>query len=566
MEKKFLTINFSLLFLTVFSLLFGFNFVQASSLIHVSDTISTSQTLAGADHIINFTVTTPVPSYGKIVITPQGGEFYIPPTMNHTDIRFLVNSYQWQLGPLPDVNINGVEIIAGMNGKVTITLAPNLSLSQGDSVIVQIGIGISNRQIMNPSTTGSYRINIQTFDYSDNLLDRATAMIAIVEQVQVGVEPTQEEPLFETLPGYYIEDPLSIVLYGGLYNLGWSPWADVYFQYREQGTETWNETIKYRKTDPTIFNAVITGVKDNTVYEFRAVIDWWKWYNEVEPYATTSYGEILEIPLPPLAEPQPPGGGGGGGGAGGGGGGGVPANPPPPPLFTPPPYIVFSGWAFRSGKINLLKEGEFYKSTIANLNAGFKFEINEPHIGTFNFVLEAQDNQGRNTPSLSFTVESTKDMAAVISNILFAPTIEINKRTVKKGESLEIYGASVLDGVIQIQIIDSKNKETLKTTKADSTGNWRFTLDTKDMKEDIYKVRTRVVAFNEVSSFSQTLTFNIGITCIPADLNCDRVVDVVDFSILMFYWNTTNPRADINGDGIVNIVDFSIMMAFWGPY
>ncbi len=566
MRIKFPVYTFFFGFLITISLFFGFNFefVQAASLTRVSDTISTSQKLVGADHIIRFTITTPVPSYGEIVITPQSDEFYISSEMDHTDMILLVNNYQWQLGPAPDVNINGVEIIPGTTGSITITLAPNLSLSNGDNVIVQIGRGITNRQIINPDTVDSYRIYIQTFDYSANLLDRATAMIAIVEPVQVGVEPTQEEPIFETLPGYYIEDPLSIVLYGGLYNLGWSPWADVYFQYREQGTETWNETGKERKTDPTIFNAVVVGVRDNTVYEFRAVIDWWKWHNEPEPYTTTSYGEILEIPLPPLEEPQPP--------ApppsppGGGGPPGVPANPPPPPLITPPPYIVFSGWAFRSGEVILLKENKGYATTTANLKAEFEFRIDEPHEGVFTFIIQAKDSQKRRSNDLTFTVEAKKDRAAVVTNILFSPTIALNKAAVQKGETLEIFGSSVPEGVVEVQITDSKGVETLKSTKVDPAGNWRITLEANQMKEDRYKVRARAKFFNEVSGFSQTLNFIVGRACIPADLNCDRVVDVVDFSILMFYWNTTSPKADINSDGIVNIIDFSIMMAYWGPY
>jgi len=50
-----------------------------------------------------------------------------------------------------------------------------------------------------------------------------------------------------------------------------------------------------------------------------------------------------------------------------------------------------------------------------------------------------------------------------------------------------------------------------------------------------------------------------------ADLNNDRIINSVDFGILMSYWNnTTRPLADINQDGIVNSVDFGIMMSQWG--
>jgi hypothetical protein len=50
------------------------------------------------------------------------------------------------------------------------------------------------------------------------------------------------------------------------------------------------------------------------------------------------------------------------------------------------------------------------------------------------------------------------------------------------------------------------------------------------------------------------------------DLNKDGKINIVDFSILMYFWNQTNPSnpcADINKDGIVNLTDFSIMLYWW---
>ena len=43
------------------------------------------------------------------------------------------------------------------------------------------------------------------------------------------------------------------------------------------------------------------------------------------------------------------------------------------------------------------------------------------------------------------------------------------------------------------------------------------------------------------------------------DLNGDNVVNTLDYSILRFYWFTTNAVADITGDGAVNVTDFNIL-------
>ena len=55
--------------------------------------------------------------------------------------------------------------------------------------------------------------------------------------------------------------------------------------------------------------------------------------------------------------------------------------------------------------------------------------------------------------------------------------------------------------------------------------------------------------------------------CDPhGDINKDGSINLVDFSILMFYWHDTppaNPCADINKDGTVDLRDFSIMLYWW---
>ena len=53
---------------------------------------------------------------------------------------------------------------------------------------------------------------------------------------------------------------------------------------------------------------------------------------------------------------------------------------------------------------------------------------------------------------------------------------------------------------------------------------------------------------------------------LPSDINLDGFSNLIDLSILLFYWHLTDPnnkRADINHDGIVDIIDFSILLFQW---
>jgi len=55
--------------------------------------------------------------------------------------------------------------------------------------------------------------------------------------------------------------------------------------------------------------------------------------------------------------------------------------------------------------------------------------------------------------------------------------------------------------------------------------------------------------------------------CDPhGDINKDGSINIVDFSILMYFWHQTppsNPCVDLNKDGTVDLTDFSIMLYWW---
>ena len=88
------------------------------------------------------------------------------------------------------------------------------------------------------------------------------------------------------------------------------------------------------------------------------------------------------------------------------------------------------------------------------------------------------------------------------------------------------------------------------------------------MPEEKYIVRTKAFyGEGEFSPFSQVVNFLVsGPVCWGADLNFDKWVNTIDFSILLYFWKETRPTnicADINFDSIVNVIDFSIMMHEW---
>jgi hypothetical protein len=79
----------------------------------------------------------------------------------------------------------------------------------------------------------------------------------------------------------------------------------------------------------------------------------------------------------------------------------------------------------------------------------------------------------------------------------------------------------------------------------------------------------------QISSDSKAVAFTVGdtnlalekkvVALLKSDLNNDGKDNLIDFSIMAFWYNKPNSPAkvDLNGDGKINLVDFSIMAYYW---
>ena len=101
-------------------------------------------------------------------------------------------------------------------------------------------------------------------------------------------------------------------------------------------------------------------------------------------------------------------------------------------------------------------------------------------------------------------------------------------------------------------------------------------MDTKGLPSGQYSFKVRTL-IKDIGFSDYSLVNQVGIgekagpsngaggsaTCKGADLNHDGKVNLIDFSILLFYWGTNNACADQNHDGKVNLTDFSILLYNW---
>jgi cysteine-rich repeat protein len=261
-------------------------------------------------------------------------------------------------------------------------------------------------------------------------------------------------------------------------------------------------------------------------------------------------------------EPAGSGGGGSSGGSSGGGGGSS--------VDLGDTLINLAGQAYPSQTINFLLDNEAVGTVNADSNGDFEFAI-EASPGTATVGLWANDSEGTRSITFNNTFDVTQGAVTNLNSIILPPTIRAESQNIDPGNPIELAGQSVPDATIELHFNDS---EIIESTESDDDGEWELSFDSSRLAVAEHSVRARSISGSEQlqseSSFSNTLQLFVGVDgqiTTPSDLNRDGSVNLTDFSILIFWWETdggdSDPPADINDDGTVSLADFSILLFNW---
>lgn len=257
------------------------------------------------------------------------------------------------------------------------------------------------------------------------------------------------------------------------------------------------------------------------------------------------------------ATTTPPGGGGGGGGT-------------PTEVITT--GITFTGRAYPLSKVTILKDGQTAITTIAGPDASFSVTLSNLSTGNYTFSVYGEDSIGNRSTLFTFPAYITYGSNTQIGGIFLAPTINVDKTEVKKGDNIAIFGQTVPSSDVTISV--HSNQEYINKTKSDANGAYLYNFDTVPLEFGNHDTKSKATLVNEITSFGKTISFLVGDknvlkgekTCVAkGDLNGDCKVNLIDFSIMAFWYKKLSPPAkvDLNSDGKVNLVDFSILAYNW---
>ncbi|MCD5381710.1 MAG: hypothetical protein LR017_00155 [Candidatus Pacebacteria bacterium] len=232
--------------------------------------------------------------------------------------------------------------------------------------------------------------------------------------------------------------------------------------------------------------------------------------------------------------------------------------------------VVVEGKAYPQSTVRVLIDGVQDGTVRANSQGEFLYTTDtEP--GTTSFSFWANDSEGTRSSTFNTTFDVTQGAVTNVNGILIPPTLRVSETEIDPGDQVTLSGQSIPNATIEISIDDDADVFSVTT---DSSGNWSFGLNTAQLSIGTHTIKVRFVEGSSTlkteSSYGTTVSLFVGVEGQPAnnsDLNRDGSVNLVDFSILVFWWGTnggnSNPPADINQNGNVGLEDFSILLFNW---
>lgn len=604
--------------------------VKAVNIIEYSDTISDSGPIEYANHTLEFKLNTAISPGSSIEITPPEG-FTVgdaTTTFGLRNVELWVNGVLRSADAVAAPGIDMVEIFSGSPGMIRYTLAPNFSIAAGSNLKLKIGnhtvsaldpvtsysttTGTTTtpgdqEPILNSTTTGAHKVKVEVFDGVK--VANADFTIFLNDKVRLPNADTRE-----TVPPYRFNPAPTSTVGGTTLSVEISLETDEFAWCRfstASGTPFYSMTDHFANTG-LIFHSTIVPITPNTVQRFyiRCIDDENNFNTDdflivftvnERPTGTantegstsgdgtgsgnngtgtgsggggTSGESNGEEPLEGGSAGTGGSGGGGGGGTGGkdGGtaGGGFESSDAAYPSGDG--RVIISGYAYPNSVVSILVDGKFFDTTKASGSGVYSITLDQIARGVYTFGVYATgpDNTKSSTFSTSFTVTGARTSA--LSNVNVAPSILVKPNPVNPGELLTVSGYALPNASVLIQ--NAKMRSTITkdiTATSNASGFWTTTNDTTGFSKGTYQVRAKSSQEGGVTTnWSEYTFYGVGETAdvpINADLNRDKKINLVDFSILLFWWNTnggdSDPPADINKDGKVSLTDFSIMLFNW---
>jgi hypothetical protein len=564
-------------------------------------------------------------------IPPAGFETLSSANFTERNVELIVNGVRRTAGAVQTATDDQIEIFPGLPGMVRYTLNTTNGISSGASIQLKVGNHTSTavpftfvfspgfgttsiptdiKPIRNSPDIGTHEIDFKVYD-SGEVAD-AGFLIALVETVGVGPIDTTEEipPLrFNGSPTGFVggttvsveisleTDEFAVCRYSSTPDTAYSAMTNTF---GNTGTVFHTQVVPVSPATTYIYYVRCVDDEDNFNIDDYLVQFTLGAIPTGTPGTTgsttasgsgsgtgtggsgsgsgtgdTSSGSSGSGGTPGSQTGSGGSGGGGGGGSGGGsgssGGGGFEG--------TDGPYrsgdgkVTITGFTAPRSTVTFLVDGKIAKTTTAGGSGEYEVILDLIARGAYTFGVYSTDAAKikSSTFSTSFTVTGAR--ASNLSNIMIPPSILVVPDPATAGAPLTISGYTLPNATVTIENEKDGIAASRKvlTVLSNGSGFYSIAVDSNGFSNGTYKVRAKSAQASGLqTNFSNYTLYGVGQAAnrpLNTDLNRDGKVNLVDFSILLFWWGTaggdSDPPADINSDGKVNLTDFSILLFNW---
>jgi Dockerin type I domain len=591
-DKKFKKISFFLSgFVCLLAVFFIFSFsAKASNLYETYDLINNSAPLQPANHTLHFITAQAIPPGGKIVISLADNGLSIPAAFGYLDMDMAIAGtssdffLDRSLDDTAATDTDGVAVDSGLGGKITITLNSTTGIDAHEQVQIKLGTnatfgGAGVNQILNAATAGVYWLDVKTYTPADQIIDNVRTFLVMIEPVAVSTESGKIRS--NGLP----TGTLTVGTTETIMSLT-TNYPAVCSYSVASGTDYYAMPNQFYTSDNVYHTVLLTGLMNAHCYDYyvrcQDILDNTVDNDDYDIYfcvAAAGNGGTGGGTGNGTGSGTGTGsgsgngnaGGGSGGGAGGGGGPSGGSLKPYPIQNLQQPSVSLSGYAYPGSTISYSQDSQVLGTVIAKPDASFIASIFNLTKGLYTFTLAAKDTDGVLSIAYPTTFWIEENTQTNVANILIPPTIELASSTVALGQNILVSGQSAPKASVIVNLDDQTGKKLIKANRENvsDSGRWNSIFSTNGLDKGIYQLMA-LTSYTGVGSSSLSEQVQCGVgekveqgPCARSDVNKDGKVNLVDFSILLYYWGTANATADLNQDGTVDLVDFSILMYCW---
>jgi hypothetical protein len=228
--------------------------------------------------------------------------------------------------------------------------------------------------------------------------------------------------------------------------------------------------------------------------------------------------------------------------------------------------VIVSGQAAPGAVVSVMRDAQPYGMAMAKADGTFQITIAGFIAGTYLLQVRAELGTIHHVMTDTFVVQVNKDSTTKVSDVLVPPIVRGG--TVMAG-GLELRGMAVPNTVVNVL----RQGSLIGTGQVSSVGEFIITTDTPVARGERLELVMIVTNRPPVRTFFTSTFIGESDTAIEKPLSCLNSVDISgecrvdlkDFAIAVYTYlfKPVSARIDFNKDGQIDLVDFSIMAFYW---